>query len=172
MLYNTEIQEKEELENDVIDLHNTYADLKLKLERNELILSDHEPNIDMDELYSQIQNGKRETQEILYEIEIIEEKIAYKQGNIIKYSEKLANSRVEELKSLINVSSAENGKNLISVMFDKILLQTSKYKESKKNLKSKEIEIEEMNKVCNQLKFDNEIQKKLYEHELAKVENE
>ena len=95
----SETEERDEIEDDVKEKYALFTEIKLKLARNELILSDHEPNVDMDELYTNIQLGKKETQEFLDEIELLEEKIDFKNSKISEYYNQLANSRVEEIKS-------------------------------------------------------------------------
>ena len=169
----SETEEKDELESFVTELYTTYTEIKLKLERNELILSDNEPNIDMDELYSEIQNGKRETQEILDEIENLEERINFKQGKIIELSNKLANSTVEDIKSRgINMSSIENSQNLIAVLFDEILLKISKIKELKKVAKSKDIEISDLQSLLTQIEHEKEFLLKNHEIQINNLELE
>lgn len=166
-----EAEEKEELENDVTDLYASYSEIKLKLERNQIILTDYEPNIDMDELYNEIQIGKRETQEILDEIENLEEKINYKQGKILEYSNKLINSRVEEIKSRgQNLSSIENSQNLITVLFDEILVKSSKLKELKKEFNSKNIEVNDLKNVVLQCQYDKEILLKSHAEDISRLE--
>lgn len=167
-----EIDERENLEDDVKDLYQTLTDIKLKLERNELILSDHEPNIDLDELYNKIQIGKRESQEISDEIEILEEKINFKHNKIIEYSNKLANSKVEEIKSWVNMSSLENLQNLIKVLFDKILEKSEKIKDAKKKIKIKTSEIEDQGKILTQTTTEKDLLKKNFEIDIERLQTE
>lgn len=166
-LLSTEEQERQELEEDLQDMYSTYSSIKLKLDRNELILTDHEPNVDLDELYSKIQEGKVEAQEILDQIEIIEEKVVHKQNKIIDLQAQLINSKVEEIKSkAINLTSVENSQNLITVLFDQILEKTAKLKMIKKQVGVKDAEIAGLREIIEQDNAEKDLIRKNYEDEI------
>lgn len=172
-LLSTEEQERVELEEDLQDMYSTYSVIKLKLDRNELILTDHEPSVDLDELYSKIQEGKLEAQEILDQIELLEEKVVHKQNKIIDLQAQLVNSRVEEIKSkAINLTSVENSQNLIKVLFDQILEKTSKLKMLKKNVAIKDSEIFDLREIIEQNNTEKDLIRRNFEEEIRVLQSE
>lgn len=193
-LLNKEVEEKDVLEEDLKDLYTSYNEVnrqqqklidlgsgnyRVRPQRNEHIpcpfttVFDHEPNIDLDELYSKIESSRRESQEILDEIEILEEKINFKQNKIVEYTNKLANSRVEEIKSRgATLNSQENSQNLISLLFDEVLIKFSKIRELKKKLAVKDGEVEDLQAIFSQMVAEKEIIKKTFENEIIRMQQE
>lgn len=168
-----EENEKTELEQELQEMYESYSLIKTQLDNNELILTDHEPNVDLDELYSKIQSGRAEVQEILDSIEIIEEKLAFKQNKIIDLSTQMVNSRVEEIKSKAsNMSSIENSQNLINVLFEEILSKSSKKKQLKEALNIKEAHVADLRDTIQQVSNEKEAIRKSFENEIRALHQE
>ena len=168
-----EIQTKDECELEIQSLNSVYSEKMLQIERNELLLSENDPSIDQDELFSLTSILKQENSEILDRIEILEDKIKRKTELIINYSNALANSRIEDIKSrALLVSSLEDCQNLISVLFDEILGKAFEFKKLEKKMVEKTAE-NENNKILF-FQSENEIKKiiKNYENELNKLKKE
>lgn len=170
---NQEIQEKDECEKEVQELYSVFSQKSIQLEQYNLMLADNEPNIDQDELYSNTYTLKAEVQEIMDQIDMLENKIKRKIELIFGYSNALANSKIEEIKSrAFTVHTLEESQNLVGVLFDEVLSKASEIKKVNKIILSKDLEIE--NKEISILKAENEVELiiKKYENEINKIKNE
>ena len=167
---NQEIEEREEFEKELAEINSLYSEKKLKIERFELILSDNEPGIDQDELYSTTHALALDIQDDLERIDILENKINRKNELILGYSNALANSRVEDIKSrALTISTLEDSHNLVTVLFDEVLSRASEIKKYSKIILSKDAEIENKQAFIKQAEREMQMIIKKYEGEIQKL---
>lgn len=166
----SEIAEKNLIEAEVKDLSKQFALTKIKIEKFEMILED--PDLHSEELGIQfrIEESKNDLEEFGEELEVLEEKLKFKQATILELSHKLANSEVDSIKSRsMTLDSVEDANFMISALFDEIINKASEIKNISRNILAKQAENDKLLRIVENGLSEREVLVKNYESLISKI---
>lgn len=169
----TDIADRDEIEQKIMDLNKQFANSKIKLEKLEIILQESGLITDEANLNLKLHETKSEVDDLGEQLEVLEEKLRFKQEKIIEATKKLANSEVEDIKARsLTINSLEDSQVLISALFDEVMSRAAEGKSFAKNLQKSEIENQNLKQIFEEINYEKEVLIRQHEQEMARLRAE
>jgi hypothetical protein len=141
----TEMKEKQSLEEEIERLQDSYARIALEVEKLDMQLNGQDLPGNEEQLAAKIATGKQEMGELNEQLEVLEEKLKFKLALIEEYNLELANSQMEDIKSKsLTINSITEAQILITALFDEIMNKATKSKKLEKTVIEKQVNLDSL----------------------------